>query len=628
MSNILWLGMIASLAFYSFSSDEQEFEAARLRIESGDQNQQSRLDAALLQRLARGKGQLATDALAALTCQLRSEGKPIPGGMVQKLREASKKQDGTWDFSNYNAVLEYARYCATEKHEDPSSLIDSLALSGNAAAKILAAELAGDLLLLKNKHADAIGRYAFAQAIWKSDQYVRESPRITGVMKRIEASLLRAKRSIEVEKYGQEFVLYRDAETHRRCGRFKQAIEVYRELIKHYSESVFAEAAQLYVGYCFIGDRQFNEANAQFKKIIDGNPWGVYRGEALVAAAELRLNVFLDVQGSSALFQNALAWIESITNAPVNLNPFMPPERSLEVTSTPRDVVARDQFGNISHARIKDGSLLNHLTTPWYLDDLRLRVHSSYGFVLLVEGDVDAAKEQFEQHRKLDKIGLEKEKLQMGSFAERMAWNIANNKGCLRAYPEEAAVFKESKRRLVMFLGDLSFEKEEWNNARTQYQRLLTKELGRCSPAEEAYAWSAIAHCESRLSNHKSAAENFKVFLTKWQDTPTAPRALLTCANMLSGGARNEVDCAEAGRLFTYVAKRYAGSAYEEEAVYFGGLTYFYGRSDNDVLEANKWFEHYRKRFPEGYHKHHVTPEALEEMNPGWSIRLQALLKK
>ena len=85
---------------------------------------------------------------------------------------------------------------------------------------------------------------------------------------RLEALLRRARRLADIDRYGEDFVRYRDAERLRRQqGQFKKAREVYLEVIEKWPEGPYAEASRLYGAKCLI----------RTGKIPQGETWGRFQ---------------------------------------------------------------------------------------------------------------------------------------------------------------------------------------------------------------------------------------------------------------------------------------------------------------------------------------------------------------
>jgi len=601
---------ISLVSFGLLAGDVDALNEIRARFESPQPNSQLNLDLIVLERMVTTQSPQAPQAAALLAVHSRRAAKPRKN-IFETLRGFAVKADGSTNTANPECCFEYARLLAKTDLIGALRIVNEFGASGSEEQKVFAGECAGDIMLESGDEVAALQHYTFAEKYGKAVEYARESNAAQLALKRVQAALMKLRRKQDTAKYGEEFVLYREAENARKWGNHAHALSLYDDLIKRFGETVFARAAEVYGGYCLVKLNRVPEAEKRWLKVAEGEPWAVYRGEALVALGELFLFQKLNFKEGSEFFMQAQEWVDSIEKAPVPMDPFKPPERSGEVTRSPENVIKQDQFGNIFHVVPNDGALVNHLTAPWYLDDLRMRIAANYGFVLMVEGKVEEAKEQFGRYRKLDEVGAEQEKWSMGSFASRMEWNLKNNKGCLRAYPEEAAAFTDPKRRLLMFMADLAYEKEDWGTAKERYERLLRGEFGKISPAEEAYLTCALAQCESRFENDARVMELVNKFEKNWQNTPSWPRGMMLLADYLSGGRRDEERCMRAVKVYETIAQR-CREPYAEEATYKIVLTLWYSQEKATQEAGRRRAKYYRQRYPNGYYKEDTSDDMLE----------------
>lgn len=112
-----------------------------------------------------------------------------------------------------------------------------------------------------------------------------------------EPFLMAAKQAKDRLKYlesaGRE--LFEKAEKLRSDKKFRQAIQLYRKILKDFPDSDFAPRSELHIGHCLIGLRQGRHALAHWKKFIATAPAGMWRGQAYVGLIDLYLEHLLDV---------------------------------------------------------------------------------------------------------------------------------------------------------------------------------------------------------------------------------------------------------------------------------------------------------------------------------------------
>ena len=138
------------------------------------------------------------------------------------------------------------------------AVIDRVGTDFTDANRVLAAELAGDLFLRNAQPQRAVEMYgygikyvsgALGTTVQNDDgNYGKEFSEYERALRaRLERKLAKARAAAEAEKYGPDWVLYRDAESARReRGDFLGAYLMYEKLIAEYPETVYAEAGKCY----------------------------------------------------------------------------------------------------------------------------------------------------------------------------------------------------------------------------------------------------------------------------------------------------------------------------------------------------------------------------------------------
>lgn len=213
------------------------------------------------QRVSLGNSEAALQILrhVALSAEILRQ---LPGKKI-KLRgdqlfsgDISHPENWNSDDANFPAVLEVARILATMGKNEESLVVikmckdrPSLTLSNQA----LLAYAAGDCLMEMGRIDDAIGMYGFAQGAISDLE--KPYDQLTDELKIIKIGLQKsmdiAKAKVDTEKYGPEYILYRQADRLRRFD--NQPVLAYvdfQKIIRAYPNTIYAEAATAYSIEC------------------------------------------------------------------------------------------------------------------------------------------------------------------------------------------------------------------------------------------------------------------------------------------------------------------------------------------------------------------------------------------
>jgi len=312
----------------------QELEAIRLRIESAKPNASESADLARLDGWAYGNTAFAGRATAVLAFFHRLKG--TPERIQDKLKTFALKKDGAWNLDERECCLEYARIKAREDFAAAMILIDKLGQSGSGVQRMLAAEAAGDVLLAGKQFQAAEDAYRLAKKVFQADEYLTDDPLAKLALDRVKKGLAAARRPLDVEKYGEDFVLYREAETLRRDKKnYASALELYRQVIKRFPDTIYAEASRLYEALCAIKMGKVDEAERSLEAFYRQSKYGLYRGEALLELGRIALERKVDPVLARATFDEMDKWLATIEDHDKQIPEFAIRESAREVTKAP-----------------------------------------------------------------------------------------------------------------------------------------------------------------------------------------------------------------------------------------------------------------------------------------------------
>jgi tetratricopeptide (TPR) repeat protein len=479
---------------------------------------------------------------------------------------------------------------------------------------IEAAEGCGQALILLGRAGQAVKSYEFAIAYAQNTEALFDNTDdLAPFMSRLRKGLDEARYAWDIERYGKAFVRYRDAERHRRqTKRYERAIEVYEELAREYPDTIWAEAAGFYTGWCLREQSKLREAAGWWRKFIADDPHGLYRGEAMIALGDLTLEHDLNAPRAIERYEQAIGWLAEIEQYDEKNEPEKVEDRARQVAAAAASRVARDGWGNVVVADNRIGAVVNRSNTPWYLDKLRYDAHLKLGFAHAAAGNNEQATEAFATLQTYDARAEEDEKRIWDTTSQRLAKALDPQRNGPRNENDHLRVF-QGKRRVAAYLGNLNYDALEWDKARALYTRLLDGEMGALTPAEEAYTVYLLGNIEHMAGNEKQAFNHLKAFETeeRYAKTPIAAKALYTygaiaCQYRMRGDTYEETW----QRILPLVVKRYPQNPQAERALFHFGFASFHTGNKETAADA---YRAYLERYPEGRFRD-ISTRHLQEM--------------
>ncbi|MGB3087897.1 MAG: tetratricopeptide repeat protein [Phycisphaerae bacterium] len=367
-------------------------------------------------------------------------------------------------------------------------IFDWVAGSAQGVPLILAAEGCGKALVARKEYQTAVEAIEFALGYAWSRYYDRAD-----LIRRLEALLGEARRLADINLYGEDFVLYRDAERLRReQGRFAEAREVYLGIIEKFPEGHYAEAARLYAAKCLIGLGKIEEAEKELAAFRKSDPYGLYRGEAALELGRIALEHRLNLNVAQGCFFLLDAWIrEARSKKPLNIEKLALREAARQVTAPPQEEKYVDWWGNVKKNEIRPGQLVNRKTCPWYLDDLKEQMAMYMGFLCFVGGKKEEALEWYKKILECDPATRRLDTAGEWNDYSRLKRGV--ELGYLVAYPPELAAFKDPRHRLAVLLMDFYYLTQRFDKSAALAQRLLKGDFGLLQGAAREYAQLAYA---------------------------------------------------------------------------------------------------------------------------------------
>jgi len=239
------------------------------------------------------------------------------------------------------------------------------------------------------------------------------------------------------------------------------AREIYLEIIQKWPESVYAEASRLYAAQCLVALGKIPEAKQKLAAFRASDPYGLYRGEAVLEMGRIALEYDLAPQAARGCFLLLETWLKEVQDkTPLNIEKLAVREAAEKVTTPPAKEKYTDFWGNVKKNAIQPGQLVNRKTCPWYLDDLKEQMAMYLGFLAFVEGKKDEALAWYAKILECDPMTRRMDTSGTANDYSRLKWGAEH--GYLYAYPQELALFKDPRHRLGVLLCDFYYVTERW----------------------------------------------------------------------------------------------------------------------------------------------------------------------
>jgi len=288
--------------------------------------------------------------------------------------------------------------------------------------------------------------------------------------------------------------------------------------------------------------RKIPQAQKELAAFRASDPYGLYRGEAVLEMGRIALEHHLKPEAAKGCFLLLDTWLkEARNNEPLNIEKLAVRSAARKVTAPPRKEKRVDSWGNVKKNEIKPGQLVNRTTCPWYLDDLAEQCAMYVGLLYFVEGDKENALTWYKKILECDPATRRLDTSGVWNDYSRLKWGAEH--GYLYAYPRELAAFKTSRQRLAVLLVDFYYVTQRWEEAGRMARRLLKGDAGMLTPAAREYPQYAYAAAVFWTEGRdKAVPEYLKVVKAAGGrlNTFTQQRAAYAAANIARDSSKKE----------------------------------------------------------------------------------------
>jgi tetratricopeptide (TPR) repeat protein len=318
------------------------------------------------------------------------------------------------------------------------------------------------------------------------------------------------------------------------------AREIYLEIIQKWPESIYAEASRLYAAQCLVAMGKIPEAKQELAAFRASDPYGLYRGEAVLEMGRIALEYDLAPQAAKGCFLLLETWLREVQDkTPLNIEKLAVRDAAEKVTTPPAQEKYTDFWGNVKKNAIQPGQLVNRKTCPWYLDDLKEQMAMYLGFLAFVEGKKDEALAWYKKILECDPATRRLDTA--GEWNDYSRLKFGAEHGYLYAYPNDLRLYdKNPRQKLAVLLFDFYYVTDRSDKAEQMAKRLLAGDFGRLAPPLREYPQYAYATAlYDTKGNDAAFREYLKILpaaggrLATW----TQFRAALAAANVGRGSS-------------------------------------------------------------------------------------------
>jgi len=422
-------------------------------------------------------------------------------------------------------------------------------------------------------------------------------------------------RLLDIEKYGLDYVLYREAQMYRKADHplamdfthvaaafrikepmadkvpgadYENALESYDLLIESFEQNLYAEAAKLYSAVCKVHMGEADQAIRDLKAFYKENPDGLYRGEALKIIGDIYLFHKWDQINAEEAYNRSVNWLEAMKGRSRILSDYLVPEKSQKVSKPPVRVKILTEEGLIKDIAIPINALVNRNTSKWYLDTLRVDVEWRLGFLSILRDDWNQAMSSFNEVLNNDDVIFQVH--QMGRFNPYDRLKRSCFHEALIGVSEQS-IGLHGKVKMVMYWADFQYLLGHFTRARYLYCRIkdLTDEKEKVVYSR-AFLSEMLVEREMGGLGSKKAVERMHNEVMKNPHTPSAPMLLELCAIQTTGEPLNSY------QYLKMIYVQYPSSYFAPRAKYNEILRYVNWRDEEAVKHA---IADFKMKFPE-----------------------------
>jgi hypothetical protein len=344
------------------------------------------------------------------------------------------------------------------------------------------------------------------------------------------------------------------------------------KLKTEYPETVYGDVGRLY--WCRIllkneiagedRDKTLPSGVKEMEKFVEDNPYGLYRGEALMDLGKHFLENKWDADKSSVYYKKALDWFQKVRAQKNAIDLFALSEKVKKIAAPKENIFSLNKNYQIEYRKPDVKEIINRNTAPWYITEKEKNCLFMVGFFDFYNGKYEQARKSFHEVGTFDKILKELESKNIPNALWRLdaACNIK-----YMVFPQHERNSINGKNRLKVAYAELKYLLENFDYAKSVFQGLYLDKENK----DNARALGALgmALCMDRS---KKAEDLLKEASALGGKSPIAGNALIRLGKYYQGDRRIKDDSAYSS--FKKYLKSFPNGTYARDAHFRLGVIY------------------------------------------------------
>ncbi len=408
-------------------------------------------------------------------------------------------------------------------------------------------------------------------------------------------------------KYGPDYANYVKMRKLYNRGLSAEAEELCEKIIKENSKSkdkergnVYTESAKLLAAKCVLKDKKIQpeqrikKSEDMLQRFVKENPYGLYRGEALMMLGQIELEQNWDQKDSAKYYTQAMEWFRYVRDLRDAVGIYSVPDKVKEVSKPQGKFSYLDEWKRTQYRAENEHEIINHKTAPWYVDEMEKECIFMVGLFLFIDGKYDRTLEYFNQLKSLDSDIAMLESKNIPNVLMRLRAACEQKKMLFTA--DERKKFK-GKNLLKMTYAELDFGTSRFDKAKQQFTQIYKDEKN--SDFEKAAALIGIGYCNDLMMLGKDKDRRLKLAKETWEKayelakgTSLEQHALWMMANYLSASTETQL---EALKYYEEYLKKNPGGPQEDAAKFAMGMCYF---QLGDTRKTLKYYQELKAKDP------------------------------
>lgn len=398
--------------------------------------------------------------------------------------------------------------------------------------------------------------------------------------------------------YGEDYGNYVKMRKLYQSGLSENAAVLCEKIVKQNkgAENVYVAAAKLLSAKCALRDRRLSQdertkrAEAQLDKFIKEQPYGLYRGEALMELGRIELELNWDSDAAAKHYGKALEWFRYVRSLNDAMEIYAVPDKVRDVSKPLGKYTSIDQWKRTVYRVESEREIINQKTATWYPDEKEKQCLFMVGFFKFINNDLQGAKDCWTNAGTLDS---DIQKLNSQNWPNAlMRLQAASEYGQMLFSAEEKKLMKNKKARLQMQTAELYYLLEDFLEMKRLFSEVLKNPA--CSKYELAAAnlgigvYFDMTTASLKMEERKKIASYFQKTMELGKDSPFEEEGLIRMAFYYQASS---VTWEQGQKLIDEYMRNYSKGKYVAKIKFRDAMSCLYQRNVNDARKVLKWLE-------------------------------------